>query len=126
MSKTEKIQAQIKKLQVELKEAKATELPFYIIDNKGVVLMKRSESYPKDCAYWEGEKGSKTLMITGDFKKRVLSHSTVSGKGCIRITPLLKDLGYKFDGKSKTWNLDVQVETPAVEAVDVKDSNPLT
>lgn len=121
---SEQIQNQINKLRGQLKEQKAKETPFYVITDKGVVIMKRAEAVAKSCAYWEGEKGSKTLVIEGDFKDRILKHSTVSGKGCIRITPLLKELGYKFNGKDKTWNLP-ESEAPAVDAVEVKDGNPL-
>jgi len=118
------IQSEIKKLQNQLKEQRAKERVFYTIEGKGVVVMKRAESLPKSCAYWEGEKGAKTLKLEGDFKSRILSHSTVQGKGCIRITPLLKELGYKFNGKDKTWNIEVQVEEAPAE-VPAKEGNPL-
>jgi hypothetical protein len=123
MSKTEKIQAQIKKLNEELKQAKEIEKPFYIVDAKGIVLMKRAEHFPKSCAYWEGESGAKTLKIEGDFKERVLSHANLKGYNCVRIKPLLKELGYKYNPKGKTWDRPI-VEAP-VETADVKDGNPL-
>lgn len=123
MSKTEKIQAEIKKLQGELKEERAKEIPFYIITDKGVVVMKKSENPAKSCARWIGESGSKTLKTEGDFVERLTKHSKVTGK-TYYIKPLLKELGYKFEKKDKSWNLPVQAPAP-VDAVDVKDGNPL-
>jgi len=126
MSRTEKLERKIRELQGELKEVKAKEKPFYIVTGEGVVVMKRAEQPAKSCVRWIGESGSKELKVEGDFIERLLQHNTVKGKGCIRITPLLKKLGYKFDGKAKTWNLPVQevpAEEPEIETV--ADNNPL-
>lgn len=106
-NKIERLEHEIKDLKEKLKVAKEkeSEKVFYYILNGNVVEMRRSKTLPNsgDFAYWQGNPGNKTLETKGTFEEQIQKLQQVSGKGCIRITPILKKHGFKYNPNKKIW-----------------------
>lgn len=112
---SEQLKAEITKLQAQLKEAQLKERAntkyYYTVENNGEVVMHKAQALPKSGVYahWTGESGAKTLQTVGNFSDELKKHPIVFGKGCIRISNLLKKAGFAFDGKTKTWSSVIPV-----------------
>lgn len=107
MTREEQLKAQIEALRAELKAVKANkprEQWYYTIE-QGCVCHKHDQSLPKTgvFAYWEGESGAKKLKLMGDFKAVVKQQSEIGGQFAFRIKPVLKECGFIWSPRTKTW-----------------------
>lgn len=113
----EQLKAQIKVLQDQVKVEKEKnvvnqKVSYYTINREGKVIHNYAAKLPENGSYaaWIGET-PKEFKTVGNFKNEVTRHAIISGMS-YRITPILKSIGYKFDGRKKEWNAPVMSENP--------------
>lgn len=113
--KIARLESELKVEKAKKKTSDSNKKYFYVISqNNNEVQMKSSDVLPSgtNLAYWEGPSGSKTLKTQGSFKDVLKKLTFVSGYMCTKIKPLLKEMGFKYSPKSKTWDNSLIVAQP--------------